>query len=405
MQDLPHNRRLLSNRPLLQLGTYDVNGEIFQNKISAILHATQTKADISWKWHAPGYESLDWTVDDSWTLQWIYRQRALQLRDTYDWITLSYSGGHDTWNVLHTFLSNNIPLDEVLVRWPLKAAKGQYTPNCKDISAANHASEWDFCIKPDLEWLASHHPDIKITIQDWSDIVDTESDDRTILSGLGDLNPGHAQRWSVYGQLEIKQLDKGKQTCLLTGADKPQLAAKGSRIFCYFLDHLLNSHCHKNDNVDRTTECFYWTDDFPQVTKTQARMIFRCLQNDPKKTQLIQWGQNYDPLQKKIWNDFINTIIYPEYDHSRFQSMKNSAGVSVLLSASTVVPDHDWGILHTTNRMTESWRYHMQSFIDSIDKKYLTYHDQQPRSLINFPSTMYYLGDLEHQELKVLFDK
>ena len=45
----------------------------------------------------------------------LLRQRALQIRQHYDYVRLWYSGGADSHTVLLTYLKNKIPLDEIVM--------------------------------------------------------------------------------------------------------------------------------------------------------------------------------------------------------------------------------------------------------------------------------------------------
>jgi hypothetical protein len=57
----------------------------------------------------------------------------------------------------------------------MAAIKSQvYKANTLDTSARNTLSEWDFAIKPVLDWLSQYHPQIKINIADWTDNLSPE---------------------------------------------------------------------------------------------------------------------------------------------------------------------------------------------------------------------------------------
>lgn len=60
------------------------------------------------------FDSFDWKNEPKETWKSLCKQRALQLKDTYDYIILYNSGGSDSTTVLNAFLDNNIPLDEVV---------------------------------------------------------------------------------------------------------------------------------------------------------------------------------------------------------------------------------------------------------------------------------------------------
>lgn len=61
------------------------------------------------------FDKIDWTIEPSFSLKELYTQRAQQLRDDYDYLILSYSGGSDSHEILGTFLENNIFIDEIQV--------------------------------------------------------------------------------------------------------------------------------------------------------------------------------------------------------------------------------------------------------------------------------------------------
>jgi len=61
------------------------------------------------------FENIDWTKEPTKSLKQLYKERAQQIRDMYDYLILYFSGGSDSITVLNTFLDNDIPLDEVVI--------------------------------------------------------------------------------------------------------------------------------------------------------------------------------------------------------------------------------------------------------------------------------------------------
>ena len=153
----------------LSLGYYQVGNTKHIYKLKALVEATRQNIHPEWNFHRDAFSKVNWTISSNTDLRAVYARRAQQLRDQYEHLTLHYSGGSDSYTVLRAFLDNNIHLDEVFVRWPIKATEKLYTPNAADTSTANILSEWDLIIKPDLEYLRKHHPTIKITVVDWSE--------------------------------------------------------------------------------------------------------------------------------------------------------------------------------------------------------------------------------------------
>ena len=67
------------------------------------------------------FGDLDTTVEPEGTWEELLRERAQYLRDTLPSINIYYSGGHDSWLILETFLKNNIKIDRLIIE--------RYIPN------------------------------------------------------------------------------------------------------------------------------------------------------------------------------------------------------------------------------------------------------------------------------------
>jgi len=66
-----------------------------------------------WIYNDDFFSQYDWTQEPTESLDELYKQRALELREQYDYLVLFYSGGYDSANMLHAFLDNGIKIDEI----------------------------------------------------------------------------------------------------------------------------------------------------------------------------------------------------------------------------------------------------------------------------------------------------
>jgi hypothetical protein len=149
-------------------GYWQVGDQKFINKYQALVHATKTNNYIHFRYFDDVWQNFDRSLIGKYSLKELYKQRAQQLRDSYDYLILYFSGGADSYNVLRSFLDNGIHLDEICVKWAKDVIdKDVYLPNTEEVTALNYLSEWDFAIKPVLEEVAQKHPNIKIEIVDW----------------------------------------------------------------------------------------------------------------------------------------------------------------------------------------------------------------------------------------------
>ena len=88
----------LENNP--KLGYYTVGTEKFFSKPRALLAASGTDHFPEWNFNKEAFETVNWSNDPGIDLRLLYRMRAQQLRDKYDWIRLEFSGGADSTTVL-----------------------------------------------------------------------------------------------------------------------------------------------------------------------------------------------------------------------------------------------------------------------------------------------------------------
>lgn len=249
-----------------QLGYYKVDGKIYLNKHQALTEANRIKKSVTFHWFDDAFSKFDRTLLGKRPLNDLYKERALQLRDEYDYLILNYSGGCDSYNILRTFLDNNIKLDQVMVCWPFEAGKKVYTPNNKDKSAGNFMSEWDFATRPDLEWLSKHHPEIKIELIDWSSpflknpnlVTEASFDNLNHFHNLADLT-----RSTLFSEVEEKLISQGKKVATIWGLDKPFIFLEDDNTINMTFDDSVITVAHPAPCNPYGTEYFYWTPKMP----------------------------------------------------------------------------------------------------------------------------------------------
>lgn len=97
---------------------YKIDFTQYATKLSA-LAAKQAQPNARIDWCFPSWESaleqIDITQEPIESLDELYLQRAIQLRNHYDYLILFYSGGNDSNQILETFMLNNIFLDEIMI--------------------------------------------------------------------------------------------------------------------------------------------------------------------------------------------------------------------------------------------------------------------------------------------------
>ena len=99
-------------------GYYQVGRKLFNKKFNALLEASVTHQPVMWNFNQAVFAKQAQMPRIGVPILELYKQRALQLRDKYDYLILAYSGGADSDNILKVFQQNNIYLDEVWCDWP-----------------------------------------------------------------------------------------------------------------------------------------------------------------------------------------------------------------------------------------------------------------------------------------------
>jgi hypothetical protein len=362
-----------------------------KNKVQALLEASrlydQGQPFVIWYlYHHDVYKNFNRELLGKIPLKTLYKERAQQLRDNYDELILYYSGGADSHNILHTFLENNIKLDYVFVRWPSKMLdKGLYTPNSTDTSANNFVSEWDYAIKPDLEYLKNNHPEIKIITADWLEQVDLKKYNDDLFTTQNHMHSAvNFLRMQSYSDVEIDLLNRGKRVAAIWGTDKPRLKKNpdNGQVSFYFRDDVIQNAVPVNSDANNV-EYFYWSPDMPILAYEMAYQLFLWFKANPDKQEFLNINDDYF-----ICSEITKQVCYPYWDFKRFQAAKPLG----------FRKDKDfWFYDHSEfSPLVDRWQYYYQSQLDNINKKYLKLDDQgNPVSYKWFASPPYYLGNLD----------
>ena len=373
-----------------KLGYYLLGDKIYYNKFHALVdEAKQSEHEVKWFFNEDKLFRVNWTVEPDADIRELYRQRAQQLRDTYDYIRLECSGGSDSATVAYAFLLNGIHLDEVVFRYPKAGEKG-LVGNAFDLSCENTLSEWEFAAKPLLDWISTKHPTTKITIHDYTEDMLADEDTRDeswIFKTRHFLQPGHYAKHKLT-DAHKKLNDQGSKVCVLFGIDKPKVCIKDDKFWLYFTDQPTG----ENDPdlggyTNMTNEYFFWSPDLPELLVKQAHIIknwFMMPQNH-KMQSLLRWP-NGNFATRTIYEQAIKSIIYPDYDSNTFQVVK---------STNNIHNEMDYWF-HTNFKDTQShriWEAGINYLLDNVNDRHIGYRQNRAMDLTVFQSPFYYIGE------------
>lgn len=372
-----------------KLGFYQVADTRYYSKVEALIAGTKLNTFPEWHFNRDVFDNHDWLAEPYTDLQSLYRQRAQQIRDQYDYIRLELSGGADGNTVLYSFLLNHIHLDEVVFRYPTTGEKNQ-SADPFNTKPENTLSEWEYAARPTLEWIATNYPDVKITVHDYSaDMLASEHDESWVFKTRDYFQPGHPFKHTVDAVDAHKVLlDSGKKICMLWGVDKPKVCIRDSKWYLYFMDIQANA---ANPDIKHYTNIanvyFFWAPDLPDLVGKQAHVIKNWFNQESNKylQHLVRWP-NYSFAQRTTFEHIVKPLIYPDYDPTTFQTSKPTNSFYNEM-------DHWFYTNFRDTHAYRAWQAGHRLLTDNIDAKYFNYEMGRAVGFVGFVSPFYYLGD------------
>lgn len=369
------------------------NYKVFRKKIEALQYATANKQIVGFYFHNAVWDNFDKTTLGKNSLTGLYAERARQLRDKYNYLVLHYSGGSDSHNILHTFLSNKIKLDEITVRWPKHWIDGKfYTANREDTSAKNAPSEFDYTIKPTLEFLKANHPEIKINIVDFTDNIHSMINASTLENRISIINSSRCALGSVTMRLD-PMIDRNMVSVNtnnvghIFGIEKPTLFLKENKLYFYFSDVAFDStSMEEGTNV----EPFYWSGDLPQLAMEQIFQVGLFFKNNKQYLHLLNSpGKQVNQVTTEfnLQQNLIKHVLYKHsWDFNKFQVDKPNVDRS------------DWySWIHTNpelSKLNDIFDGVMRDITSDIDERFLINLNKTPL-LSPRLTKLFYLMDLD----------
>lgn len=353
-------------------GYYQIGDAVALHVGPACQEATRSKQPIHWNFNEEVYNNFNWRSRLNLPITELYRIRAQQLRDKYDYLILWFSGGADSTTILQSFVDNGIHLDEVMVAWPRSQTAGKYTPSL-NIAAENMLSEWDYSIEPKLKWLEKNYPNVKITVLD--------------QLANPDRNEDYADTWTIVEKNGLATIDrqrlmdnalkdrykKYKNIASISGSAPPEIHIMDNRwLAVSFFSEYATAGTAKSDylldGTPRNVEFFFWTPDLPELIREQGHIILDHLNSNPAdKSIFLQYEvkNHYEKLTDsqllELRRILIKKLVYPQWDMSTFQ-------VSKPKNAHLYSTQYNWFYANPgSNYYLEGWHAAIKSQLSMID--------------------------------------
>ena len=312
-------------------GVYYCNSKPFFNKLEAILEANISGKHIEWDYHDAIFKQARWDYNPPVELKELYRQRALQLREAYDHVVLFYSGGVDSWNILKTFIDNDIRVDEIYMFGAFEAEEKVYGQWGWDRSPGYYTREIHQSL-PLVKKLAAKK-NIKVNVYDWTkSILEAANDPDWFWTAGVRFDPTCMVRSKFHKifREHNEMLHRGKRVGFVYGVDKPRLLRDDTNIYFAFLDVIMTTGTIPTNDILgeywENDEYFYWTPNMPELSIKQSHQVVNWLKAN-NKINLIKHMNNISAFHDEDYYHEVNTSVYPDWNPATWQIKKPTRAV------------------------------------------------------------------------------
>lgn len=371
-------------------GHWVVAGKPYKNKLEAVTRAVPNGWWPHFYFREDEFSSHDWTAEPNVSLESLYFARARQLRETYDHITIEYSGGVDSWYILYSFVAQGLHVDVVNHRFIEAAAQG----NNNDLSAKNTSAEGKYQAYPWFEKFKELVPTIEWNCYNATDIIVKGWTARS-LDPLK-YNRLHTAMMTRVPDLAFdpyKNIQAQGKTAIIHGIDKPNLYFQDGKFYAYFPDHTITGSAASERadlNLPSHDVFFYYDPDCCDLLIKQAHVIMKWFKNNSHVLSLISNKHHRDNV---LYNNILNALIYPKYVNM-WQTEKSS-GLNFMESEAWFHENY------ADTSAGRNWRLSMQTASDIVDQVLIdTEFESYIKKENNFStlpvtwSKFYYIGSL-----------
>ncbi len=257
---------------------WEYAGTRYKNKLKVIDASQGDIQNIKFNVFSDKYFSSDFTKEPSVTFNELLKQRALQLRDKYKYIKLYFSGGQDSITMLHAFIKNNIPIDEVII----------YRFGNENNKSNKEADQYAIPYAKKL----LNGTKTKLTIHENTlDYFNTYLGEKWLFT-RSSMSLRH------YNLVKIR----GNNFCHLFGMTDPKVYFENG----FYYTRLFDSEIHELAQY-RNIELFFTSDDFIDLHIKQLHLVKKFIKNSPDKDNILTLYYDdphiYDDTVKRVCRD------------------------------------------------------------------------------------------------------
>ncbi len=293
------------------------------------------------------FDKADWSKEPTKSLKQLYRERAQQLRDDYDYLVVYFSGGSDSITVVNAFLNNNIKIDEIVIN--------SFPQIDKDILNCNYAKEY----------LKIRGFQNRITINDLDlNMLNTINhkqvwfnDKRNNYSGL---LPGLTRCYADFFEENnlVPYVRRSGNVGHIFGADVPKIREIDNKYYC-----MINHMEFTNFGLHEKSIPFYIPVEMPEVFIKQAHVLARFMY----ETNLYR-EQDCKIVVRDEFNPKMSSA--KTGGNPKNQFLKGSESRLIL---ETYFNDHQFKDLYTNSLYKDYLKPKMNKRITGLQKEFLLF--------------------------------
>lgn len=243
------------------------------SKQQAVMWAGGDVSKIHYYFMDEVWDAQNWTVKPTQSVHELMRTRCWQLRSQYKNIRVAYSGGYDSQGIVDSFISANIPVDNILVR--IKNYK--ITPENKIAVEQAQALKNTIWPKLKIETVNLDADDFykfyKQHKENW--ILEPEGGYEPWFSKI---NLGFLENYNDdYKQSRDRYVVQ--HTCNVYGVEKPRLWIENGAWYATMIDKTLNWV------ANTSIESFYISRSLPELHVAQTWAMLDWIESQPFTTQ------------------------------------------------------------------------------------------------------------------------
>jgi hypothetical protein len=380
-----------SAKHLYNTGFYKCNDQIFYSKIQAVIYGSTVKKPVTWIYNDLIFNRYNWQIEPQETLDELYNKRARQLREKYDYLVISFSGGADSYNVVQSFIRQGLHIDEIVTNHLTKGTEKLVVLDKTVTNPWNLNAEHELQAIPRLKEIQNACPRTKITVLDTTDAVMSElrgkKDEEWILERKDNLTFAMFYRFNHFHFSSVKkQFDKNLSIAIVTGIDKPRTHLRKNKLFLTLSDagalSFSGIHDH-NEYPNATIEHFYWGGGGIDIMCKQSHVIKNWL--TVNKTYQSLWKDVTFAKWRTILEPITRDIVYSTWNPTWFQVNKATGGWHTEFDK--------WAYSLAGNRELAVWDAGIQ-YVARSAPDYIQMNDKGIPDKLTVMEKHFYIGDI-----------